>query len=251
MNKTKFDIRLPKNSQYSRADEEYFFLTENGNERKIMLQDYIELYKIPRFYEYFAFEYLKYQSPQVLSTLLIDEIKKDKQSVAELEVLEIGSGSGLMAKELKSLGIQSIIGTDILPQAAEAALRDYPAVYDNYYVEDWIQLSKKTADILKRKTFNCLVCCSALSHIPISAFKNAYNMIGKDGWIVFNISKLAWEDKSAAGFINNHSWVNNPELFELKSQYTYLHRNRTNGDPIDYIAFIGIKRGACYEEKVK
>lgn len=244
MKLTTFDIQLPKTAEYNSAGEEYFFLKENGMERKIMLQDYPTLYNIPHLYEHFVLKYLKYTSPQVLSELLLEQLMQHQTDLVNRKILDIGAGSGMMAKRLKAMGAGSIIGIDIIEEAKNAALRDCPNVYDNYYAEDLANLQKDTLTILQAQNFDCLVCCSALSHIPAAAFNTAYNLLATNGWMAINVMKDFWEDKGEDGFYGRYPWAKNSAIFDFKKQHTYIHRYRTNGDsPIDYIAIIGIKKG--------
>lgn len=242
MSDTDFKVRLPEDVQYKAAGEEYFFLTENGKERKIMLQDYETLYGIPGFYEHLAYNYLNYRSPSVLFSMLKAKLKQHNTPASGLRVLEIGAGSGLMGKKLKELGVASITAIDIIEHAANAARRDYPGIYREYFVEDMTCLSENTSKAIKNEHFNCLVCCSALSHIPATAFTGIFNLVEPGSLVAFNILKEDWEDKRGSGFTGRHPWVNNPEIFHLYDQKNYLHRTRTNGSAIDYVALTGIKK---------
>ena len=243
MNDTDLKVRLPDNVQYKAAGEEYFFLTQNGTERKVMLQDYETLYSIPGFYEHLAYNYLNYESPSVLSSIIKEQLKQHEIAASSLNILEIGAGSGLMGRELKELGVASITAIDIIEHAATAARRDYPGIYKTYYVEDMTDLSKDTSEALKNENFNCLVCCSALSHIPATAFKDIFNLVQAGSVVVFNILKEDWEDKSGSGFTDRHPWLKKPETFQLHHRKNYPHRTRTNGSVIDYVALTGIKKG--------
>lgn len=243
MSNTDLKIRLPDNVQYKAAAEEYFFLTKDGTEKKVMLQDYETLYSMPYFYENLAYNYLNYQSPGVLFSMLKAYLQKNHLSAASLKVLEIGAGSGLMGKKLNELGVDSITAIDLIEDAAIAAQRDYPGVYQAYFVDDMSRMSESTTQCLDSAYFNCLVCCSALSHIPTKAFTGMFNLLALDSLVVFNIAKEDWEDKSDLGFTGRHPWLKNPEVFVLNFDKYYVHRKRTNGSAIDYVALIGLKTG--------
>ena len=43
---TNFQIRLPDNIENLPINEEYFFITENGQERQLKLHDYGEVYSL-------------------------------------------------------------------------------------------------------------------------------------------------------------------------------------------------------------
>jgi tRNA A58 N-methylase Trm61 len=163
-----FQVRFPENTGDLPIHKEYFFITENGQERRLKLHDYGEVYRIPGLYHYLALEKLDYRSPEVMSELFVEHLNDRGESIQDLRLLELGAGSGLFGQTITKLGIDSIIGIDIVPEAAEAAQRDYPGVYQDYFVEDLTQLSTVAFDQLQARNFNGFVCCSALSagHIP-------------------------------------------------------------------------------------
>ena len=130
-----FEVRIPQEINNLVIQEEFFWLTQNGEERKVRLHDYRELYKVPHLYEYIM-EKLQEKSHSVLSSLLINQVIQGGRNIEDLVVLEVGSGSGMVGKALSDLGVKSITGIDIVPEAKEAAKRDYPGVYENYYIED-------------------------------------------------------------------------------------------------------------------
>jgi 2-polyprenyl-3-methyl-5-hydroxy-6-metoxy-1,4-benzoquinol methylase len=158
--------------------------------------------------------------------------------------LEVGAGSGMVGKALADLGVKSITGIDILPEAAQAAKREYPGVYENYYVEDVTNLSETARDTLSSRGFNCMVCASALSfnHIPALGLASAFNLIAPNGWIAFNVQKERWEDKSETSFVASHPWVAETNIFEIAQMHDYQHRFHMDGRPLYYIAIIGTKR---------
>jgi len=243
MKTSEFQIRLSKEVSDLSNYKEHFFLTQNGQERKVLLHDYAEMYQNHGLYEYVCFQHLAYQAPQVLSSFLIEQLTKAQEEVSALKLLDIGAGSGLTAKALVALGVKSITGIDIYPEAAEAAKRESPNVYEEYYVEDLSQLDQETHQVLKNKIFNCLVCCSALPALPASVFIPAFNLIRLNAWIAFNVKKDIWEDHSSTGFVAQHPWVDNNEVFEIRAQLSYLRRYTTDGRPVEDVAIVGTKKG--------
>ncbi|NEO91082.1 MAG: class I SAM-dependent methyltransferase [Moorea sp. SIO3G5] len=244
MSPTNFEIRLPEEFGNLAINQEYFFINQDGKERKLLLHDYAEVYSIPGLYEYLTLEKLRYQSPGVLSSLLIEKVTQAGGIVEDLVVLEIGAGSGLFGRALTNLGVKSITGVDIVPEAADAAEREYPGVYENYYAEDLANLSQTAQEALTSRGFNCLVCCSALSsgHIPAEALTTALNAIAPSGWIAFNVAKKVWENKGAGGFVQLHPWVAETDSFEIITTHSYQHRIYMDGRPLEYVAIIGRKR---------
>jgi len=242
MNTINFQTRLPKSYDNSSNEKEHFFLTQNGQERKILLHDYTEMYQNPGLYEHICYQHLDYQSPRMLSAFLIEQVVRTKQAVAELKMLELAAGSGLTAREFVASGVKSITGIDNNSAAAEAAKRESAGIYEDYYVEDLTRIKPETEQSLKNKSFNCLICCSALPALPADVFVNALNLIRPNAWMAFNVLKDIWEDTGSAGFVNLHPWVNNHEIFEIREQRFFRRRYTTYGRPLEDVAIVGIKK---------
>lgn len=47
-----FKVRIPEETGNLVIQEEFFWLSQNGQERKVKLHDYVEMYRIPHLYEY-------------------------------------------------------------------------------------------------------------------------------------------------------------------------------------------------------
>lgn len=244
MNETTFEIRLPANLEQLPINEEYFFITQNNQERRLKLHDYAEVYSIPGLYEYIAMEILKYKSPEFMSSLLIEKVTAQGLPIDKLKVLEIGAGSGLLGKELAKLGVTSLIGIDIVPEAAMAAEREYPGVYQKYFVEDLTQLSESTKNQIEAQKLNCLVCCSALSsdHIPVKAFTTALNLIQTGGWIMFNLAKTSYENyNNPPKFVKFYRQAISEGTLKIEHTHVYEHRRFFNGETLEYVAIIARK----------
>ncbi|NEN93038.1 MAG: hypothetical protein F6K48_30765 [Okeania sp. SIO3H1] len=68
-----FEVRIPEEINNLVIQEEFFWLSQNGKERKVKLHDYQELYSVPHLYEYIMGK-LQEKSHSVLSSLGITEI---------------------------------------------------------------------------------------------------------------------------------------------------------------------------------
>ncbi|MDJ1173872.1 class I SAM-dependent DNA methyltransferase [Roseofilum capinflatum] len=243
MENVQFDIRIPQESENSVIQEEFVWLKNNGEERKIKLHDYPQIYRIPFLYEHLM-EKLQAQSHTILSSLLAEQVTQAGGSVEDLVVLEVGAGSGMFGKALADLGIKSITGIDIVPEALDAVSHTYPGVYENYYIEDLSNLSETTHKALSNRGFNCIVCGSALgfNHIPASAWATAYNMVAPHSWIAFNVQKERWEDTGANSFSAWHPWVAKEAIFKMEKTHEYQHRFYLDGRSLIYVAIMGRKK---------
>jgi len=238
-----FQVRLPAVAKGLKLDDEYFYIEYKGKEQKIGIHEYEKIYEIPGLYEYIISHILKCVSPQVVSDLLIDQVIESGGSFFDLSVLDFGAGVGLVGEILARKGVRSIVGLDITAEAAIAARRDYPGVYDRYYVEDVCNLSTGIRRELEDRRFNCLTCVGALAcgHISADVFVQAYNLIDTGGWIAFNILKESFAGQASSGLSDLIHGISDSKIFEIKIIHEYRHRYLMNGTQVNNVAVIGRK----------
>jgi SAM-dependent methyltransferase len=247
----KFSVIFPEpKADWTSQAAEYCIVDVDGVQRKIRFHEYHEIYSIAGLYEYLFYEKLRCQSPGVVTDLLVDEIRKSSQSVSELKVLEIGAGNGIVGEHLRKHGVNSIIGVDILPEAAEATHRDRPAVYEAYYVEDLQSLSSGNRTKLEAEGFNCLITVGSLGFgdIPAPAFSNAYNLIADNGWIAFNINEEFLKESDSTGFARLVGRMVGNGILETSVRHRYCHRLSVDGRPLYYVAMIARKKTSLPED---
>ena len=247
MKTAEFSLRFPGSEAGTKTQaEEYCIIEQDGHERRIRLHDYHEIYAIPGLYEEIFCERLKYRSPEVVTRLLIQEVSKSLTPVSELAVLDMGAGNGIVGEILRQRGASLIVGIDIFPEAAEAAQRDRPGVYDHYYIEDLQNLSSGTRKKLEAKGFNCLITVGALGFgdIPSPAFAEGYNIIVDHGWIAFNIKEDFLEQGDSTGFSHIVKGMADRDILDIKVKHRYCHRISVDGRPLYYVAVIGKKKAS-------
>ena len=248
MEEKDFEIEFPEGEgDVLSQDQEYCLVRIQGRTRRIRLHDYHEIYRIPGLYECLFCKRLQYRSPEVVVSLLMGEVEKSSFRAHELSVLDIGAGNGLAGESLRAKGVTSIVGMDIVPEALKAVRRDRPHVYDEYYVEDLEALSDKTLAKLKARRFNCLVSVGSLrfGDIPAPAFARAFNLIGDQGWIAFNIKEGFMETGEASGFSRLVKDMIQRGVLQKKIRHRYCHRLSTDGrEELFYLAIVGRKLSA-------
>jgi hypothetical protein len=224
-------------------DEVYFYLQDGEAREKIRLHDYERIYAKPGLYEQVVYERLKCQSPTVVVDVLRESVSQSHQRFSELRVLDLGSGNGMVGEELKKHGVARLIGTDIIPEARVATERDRPAVYDAYYVMDFSSLTDDQRQEFYSWSLDCLISVAALGFgdIPPEAFLEAFNLIGNDGWIAFNIKETFLDRSDASGFTRLIRELIFSDYLDLYHLRRYRHRFSIEGIPIYYYAVGGRK----------
>jgi len=225
-------------------DEEWCEVTIDGERRRIRFHDYDEIYEIPGLYERLFYDELGCESPQTLSELLSDCLEQRQLRREDLRVLDLGAGNGMMGEELQGRGVETIIGADLLPEAAAAAERDRPGVYDDYVVGDFTALDEEVIEDLGSRGFNCLTTVAALGFgdIPPPVFTQAAELIEPDGWVVFNIKEDFLDDGDETGFSRLIRQSVADGALEIAAERRYRHRLSTAGEPLYYNGFVARKR---------
>lgn len=213
----------------------------DGEVRRIRFHDYHEIYTVPGLYEQLFYDELKCDSPRTIAGLLGEQLD---DTSADLRVLDVGAGNGMVGEELDRMGAKHIVGVDIIEEAAEAAKRDRPGIYDDYVVVDLTDVPPATHAELSEHRFNCLTTVAALGFgdIPPEAFTEAYNLVEDGGLIAFNIKEKFVEDGDRSGFEELISQSLENGTMDLQAERRYRHRLSVAGDPLYYMAMVARKR---------
>lgn len=242
--KASFEIRLPTSRAELDQDEEFFDVTAGGETRRLRFHDYHEIFEVPGLYENLFYERLKCVSPRVVRELLAAELERDGAAPSSLRVLDVGAGNGMMGEELVDLGVSHIVGVDIIGEAAMAAERDRPGVYDEYYVVDLTDLDDAKRDEIAAHRLNCLLLVAALGFgdIPTAAFVAAHNILEPSAWMAFNI-KEDFLDRTDddTGFARLIRRMLSEGIIERRSERRYQHRLSVAGEPLHYLAIVAVK----------
>jgi hypothetical protein len=237
------DIRLQDTIDGVGQDEESCEIVAQGKTRRIRFHDYAAVFRIPGLYEALFYDHLKCCSPSYIANLLESVVREYGECPDELRVLDVGAGNGMVGDEMQALGVQSIVGIDIIPSAKEAADRDRPDVYDDYRVTDLTDLPEAEEEGLRRTDPNCLTTVAALGFgdIPPLAFAKALDLIATPGWLAFNLKESFLREQDASGFSRLIRRLNRDGYIQTLCYRRYQHRISTAGNPLYYVAVIARK----------
>ena len=234
----------PADSQALGQNEVFFYLVENGAEKRFRFHDYAEIYSREGLYEQIFYDRLKCSSPTKVGEILKKSMDANGWNLTESRVLDLGAGNGIMGEVLKKHGVARLVGVDIIPEAKDAVVRDRPDLYDDYYVADFINLDEDVRDELVEWQFDCLTCVAALGFddIPAPAFLQALRHIRSDGgWVAFNIKESFLDHKDTSGFSNFIRELIFSEYLDLHHLERYRHRLSMEGLPLYYFALVAQK----------
>lgn len=224
-------------------DEVYFYLIEGDNRTRLRFHDYAQIYLRPGLYEQIFYDRLKCSSPRKVCAILKNTLDAFHQSFSELRVLDLGAGNGMMGEALKSYGISRLVGVDIISEAKDAAYRDRPGLYDEYYVADFTDLKPELAEEITDWSIDCLTSVAALGFgdIPPSAFFQALRFVNTGGWIAFNIKETFLDKSDKSGFSRFIRELIFSEYLDVYHMEKYHHRYSMEGQPLYYFAIVAQK----------
>lgn len=240
-------IHLPRTSDELDQDAEWCEIeTEDGRRRRIRFHDYADIFAIPGLYERLFYDELQCCSPTIVADLLAAVAAERGLPLAELSVLDVGAGNGMVGAELARAGIGRVVGVDILPEAAAATERDRPGVYDDYRVVDLTDLPPDDEAALTAAPFDCLVSVAALGFgdMPPLAFARAFDLVRDGGLVAFTI-KERFTDAGAdeSGFSQLLRRLEEEQRLQPLREQRYRHRLSVTGEPLHYVATVAEKRG--------
>ncbi len=235
-------IRLPHRDELSQ-DNEWCEVELAGEPRRIRFHDYHEIYPVPGLYEQIFYDQLKCNSPYRVVRLLRDVLRDYKDDVADLRVLDMGAGNGMVADELRLHGCGTLVGIDIIEEAKDAAERDYPGLFADYHVADLTDLPEDIEKRIRSNGLNTLTCVAALGFgdIPTQAFLKALDLIETPGWLAFNIKEDFIDDGDRTGFCELIDELNKTRVIRIEALRRYPHRLSTTGKRLRYVGLIARK----------
>ena len=247
-----FEISFPKNSNDLDQHEEWFEYWDDGERRKLLIHDYADLFSREGLYEALVYEMLECNSPAELATVF-KEALQDQQEFADLRILDLGAGNGMVAEEFIASGAKHCVGIDLLDEARAAAERDRPGIYQDYLVADLCNLEARDRRTLDEHRLNCLLTVAALGFgdIPPRAFATAFNALTWEGWLGMTIKEDFLTADDPSGFAALIKAMIDNNVVDALATKRYRHRLSVAGEPIYYIALVARKNRDIPAETVQ
>lgn len=237
----RFQVSLPPQSDPLIGRELLEVRYDDGTVEQLRLHDYGRLYELPGAYEQIVSDRLQCVSPQVLASHLgaaVDRLGRARHAV---RAIDIAAGNGLSGEALAAEGLRPVLGTDIVPSAREAALRDRPDVYGEYQTLDLLALDDAQAEHLRSLRADVLQCVAPVGdtgrEIPEAALAAAVRLLEPDALVAYlHDPGPNPEDAVTYGFWRRElaSDVIATEL----TRHRYVHRRTVNGRPIEMVAVV-------------
>jgi hypothetical protein len=211
----------------------------DGSVEELRLHEYERLYALPGVYEQIVQERLGCASPAKIASLLATAVDGAGWARADVRVIDVAAGNGISGEALAAEGLHPVFGTDIVPAARAAALRDRPHLYDEYLTLDLLTLTAEQARRLRSLRANALTCVAPVgedaSQVPPAAFLSAVSALTDDALVAFMhdpnygvddvITAELWRERLGA------------EATELARE-RYLHRRTVNGAAFEMVGVV-------------
>jgi SAM-dependent methyltransferase len=240
----RLSVRFPSDEEAAASqDTEWCEVAVDGDRRTIRFHDYHEIYDVPGLYERIFHDHLQCNSPGVVAGLLGELLADAGIDPGGLDALDVGAGNGLVGEQLDRLGVRSIVGVDIIEEAATAAARDRVGVYEDYVVCDLTALDDDQRARLGEPAVMTTVAALGFDDIPPAAFSTAYDAAAPDAWVAFNIkADFLDEADDESGFRALIRRLVREGSLDVLATRRYVHRLSIAGEPLEYVAVVGRKR---------
>jgi hypothetical protein len=214
---------------------------EDGRTEELRLHDYERLYALPGVYEQIVHERLRCRSPQVFATMLGAAVDRVGWARGDVRVIDVAAGNGMSGEALVAEQLRPVLGTDIVPAARAAALRDRPDVYEAYWILDLQELSVEQRDAVFQLRANALNCVAPVgdqpNQLPAKALVAASGLLTPD-------AVVAYLHDPASGVpdpVTHELWT--AELgasvtADVLERRRYVHRLTVNGSPYEADAVV-------------
>jgi hypothetical protein len=208
----------------------------DGSVEDLRLHDYERLYSLPGVYEQIVQDRLGCASPAKIASLLAQAVDAAGWARADVRVLDVAAGNGVSGEALAGRGLY---GTDIVPGARTAALRDRPTLYGEYLTLDLLSLTAEQTADLRALEANALSCVAPVgdgpSQVPPDALLAAVRTLADDALVAY----MHDPNHGVADVVTAELWRERlgAEGTELARE-RYLHRRTVNGDAFDMVGVV-------------
>ncbi len=210
---------------------------DDGTVEELRLHDYERLYSLPGVYEAIVQERLQCRSPATIAAMLAEAVDAVGWDRGQVRALDIAAGNGVSGEALAAQGLRAVIGTDIVPAARTAALRDRPGLYDSYLVLDLLELSPRQRAQLADGAVNALTCVAPVGdgkqQLPPAALVAAARVLAPDALVAY----IYQPDLGAPDVVTPAFWAQQLGDPAVRAQELdrrrYVHRRTVNGRPFE------------------
>jgi len=235
-----YEIELE--SGRDQTEESLLLRHADGRTERFRLHEYTRVYAVPGLYEEVVQRRLRCASPAKLAELLIECAADAGVEPSALAAFDLGAGNGVVGEELHTRGVGTLLASDNIAAAREAALRDRPDLYAEYLVGDTDALPQ-VAGLIREHGLNALVAAGALGlgHISAASFHRLWGAFPPGSWFAVCLH----EDLAQPGGSDFGDYLagfeGREDGGEIVVREPFRHRLTMAGEPIPYVAIVARK----------
>ncbi len=225
-----FTISFPPQAAERPGDEVVDVQFADGRTESLRIHDYDRVYAVPGLYEEIVQHRLDCRAPAEIATLLAEAADRFGWARGDVRVLDVGAGNGVSGEAQAALGLNPVVGVDILPEARLAALRDRPGLYDLYLSTDLRELDTDAVRDVRALAPNALACVGAMGsgHLPAGALAAALDLLTEEALFAYAVDP-GLEDPSAEAVRDLIAGLERAGGLEELERRRYRHRLTVNG----------------------
>ena len=227
------------------ADGEFVGLREAGAREEIVhLHDYERIYGVPGLYEHIVQQLLLCRSPQIATRGLAHALDRLRLDPAQIVLLDLGAGTGIVGELARELGVGAIVGVDALEAARAACLRDRPGIYRTYLIGDLASPAPELLERLQASRPTALIASGAFggTHAPPAVLLNALALLPAGAPVVFTIDERWMQTDGPGGFRAALCRLLTSGRLRMLHTSRFQHRVSTSGNPIHYELVVAVRR---------
>jgi hypothetical protein len=151
---------------------------------------------------------------------------------AAVRVLDVAAGNGVSGEALAAEGLVPVLGTDIVPAARTAALRDRPGLYGEYLTLDLLDLDDGRREAVRGLRASALCCVAPVGNHPSQlaprALVAAAELLEPDALVAY----MHDHGVDPVDALSVELWGGAVRAHELERR-RYLHRRTVTGEPYE------------------
>lgn len=237
-----YEVELESSPEGDQTQEALVVRHADGRTERFRLHEYSRIYAIAGLYEEVVQRRLQCASPSRLADLVVTCAGDAGVGPGGLGVFDLGAGNGVVGEALRARGVTTLVASDNVAAAREAALRDRPGLYAEYLVGDTDDLPQ-VGELIRTHGLNCLVAAGALGlgHISAGSFHRLWSAFPGETWFAVSVNESLAEPGASDFGDYLAEFAERPAWGEIVEWERFRHRLTMAGDPIHYVAIVARK----------
>lgn len=223
---------------FSPGGEDWFEFGPPDARERVGFHEYARIYAVPGLYERVFHQELGMCSADVVVGLYGRVLGELGRAPADERALDLGAGNGMGGERLRALGVTSVVGLDLEPEARVAALRDRPCAYDHYLVGALDEQEPRELERLRARRLTAVLAIAAVGagHVAPTMLLGAVELLEPGGLLAFPAAPDQLAETEEALLTGRDAPT------EELARTTYVHRRSTDGSDHAAVALVVRRR---------